>query len=386
MMRGPRVVVIGAGAAGLSTAMQLATMRTRSVTVLEMSHLAEGSSGLSAGIFNRQTIDPVELAMRSDGVRVFDDLESRGLLKLNRSGYIRLARTWEQWDRVRSAVEQGGMRETQLLTPAAIAERVPGIRVDDVVGGMFGPRDGHVDGADLCRAYLHEAKAGGVTYRPRTAVLGRHDRAGAITLATTDGDVEADVVINAAGSWLQEVGGLLGCAVPIDNQRHQACVVRVPSLSAYSLPAVQTYFPGSVDDAVYVRPEGRGQFIAGLHSYASHGPSAKPGEYLRSIDPGYLETLARQLLERFPGWTDASFEGGWTGLYPLSPDGRFIIGPDASEPRVVAVGGLGGVGLTVSPAAGRLAAEWAVHSGATTYDFAEQLLPGRFPSRRVVNA
>lgn len=378
MSSGPSVAVIGAGAAGLSTAMLLARQGARSVTVLEKTHLAEASSGLSAGIFNRQTFDDIDLTMRIDSGDIFDDLETQGLLTLHRTGYIRLARTEAQWDRVRSAVESGSALHSQLLTPSDLEGAVPGLRVDDVVGGMFGPRDGHVDGPDLCRAYLRAGQSHGVVYRPNAAVVGRRDRPGIIVLETTAGDIEADVVVNAAGAWLQEVGDILGCPAPIANQRHHVGLVRVPSLASRPLPVVQTYFPGSDGNAVYVRPEGDGQLLSGLHSYEMHEPAADPDHYGRAVESGYLEALAERLHHRFPGWEDASLRPGWTGLYPLSPDGRFIIGPDSRDARVVTIGGLGGVGLTVSPAAGRLAAEWAAIGEATSYDFAEQLLPSRF--------
>lgn len=382
MSERPRVVVVGAGAAGLSAAMHCSELGADSVTVIEKTQLAQASSGLSAGIFNRQTFDRVDGHMRRTSVEVFDDLEARGLLHLSRCGYVRLARTEQQWKSVLDAVEAAQSPYTELLTPTALQRLVPGMRVDDVVGGMFGPHDGHLDGPELCQAYLRAGRARGVVYRSGTAAMSHTRRGSVHRLETTGGVIEADVVVNAAGGWLAEVSDLLGAPVPINNQRHQIALVRVDSLQGVPVPTVQTYFPGSGADAVYVRPEGTGTFLAGLHSYESQGVSQDPDGYRRGTDAVYLELLAEQLLDRFPGWDDAGLESGWSGIYPLSPDGRFIIGPDSADTTVVTVGGLGGVGLTVSPAAGRLAAEWAVLGQPDTLsdEDAAGYLPNRFAS------
>lgn len=370
---GPAVVVIGAGVAGLSAALHSARLGARRVTVVERSAVASGSSGLSAGIFNRQTFDPVDLALRVESGRQFAALEAVTDFRVTRTGYLRLARTAQQWQLVQDTMAGGDYPDTQLLDPEGVSRLVPGLRVDDVVGAMYGPDDGHVDGPQLCGAYLQLAKAWGVDYRRDTEVLGR--RAGAVQ--TTGGDIEADVVINAAGSWLAEVGDRLAAPIPVNNQLHEIAVLRVPSVAERDIPTVQTYFPGSGEDAVYVRPEGRGRFLAGLHSYEATGAAVAPGTSARQVSDGYLAELIEALLDRFPGWEDAEYETGWSGIYPLSPDGRFVIGPHASAPDVITLGGLGGVGLTVSPAVGMLAAEWAVTGVPTSFDFADQLTPER---------
>jgi sarcosine oxidase, subunit beta len=363
---GPRVVVVGGGVAGLSAAMHCARLGARSVTVLERKQLAAGSSALSAGIFNQQTADPADQEMRSASIRVLEDLEARGLLTLHRCGYLRLARSAEQWRSAHGTFAHLTDPNARLVTTAEVAALVPGMRVDDVHGAMYGPRDGHVDGAELCQAYLAVAREHGAELRQWTEVTGMTARHGQRIVHTAEGDFAADVVINAAGPWFDRVGALLGCQVPLANERHQIAIIAVPSLAGQAIPTVQTYFPGEGEKALYLRPEGPGQFIGGLHSYETHGASEDPDGFRRSMDDDYLEDLAERLLDRFPGWEDATLRPGWTGLYPLSPDGRYVIGPHPNDEQVIALGGLGGVGLTVSGSTGSLAAEWAVNGRASS--------------------
>jgi sarcosine oxidase subunit beta len=375
---GPRIAVIGAGAAGLSTALSAAQLGARSVTVIDKSHAGEGSSGLSAGVFNRQTFDGADLEMRRYSLKVFDAMESTGRLELYRTGYIRVARTQEQLERIRATVSKIDDGTSLLITAVEIADKVPGMRTDDIAGGMYGPLDGHLDGPGLCAAYLAAGKDLGVVYRPRCEVL-EADMSGAeVTLATSQGAIEADVVVNAAGAWLAHVSSLLGTNASTYNQRHQIGQVRVPSLAGHDIPMIQMYFPGSGDAGVYIRPEGApGNFIAGAHTYELLDKPEDPDKFSRGVDEAFLESLAMGLMERFPGWEDASLTGGWSGLYPNSHDGQFLVGPHRSDPRVITVGGLGGMGLTVSAAVGRLGAEWAVLGQASTFGFADTLLPDR---------
>jgi sarcosine oxidase subunit beta len=75
------------------------------------------------------------------------------------------------------------------------------------------------------------------------------------------------------------------------------------------------------------------------------------------------------------------FEPGWTGLYPISSDGQFVIGPYEHDATIVAAGGLGGNGVTSGVALGRVATEWAVLGEPTSVVGTEALLPDR-PSLR----
>jgi sarcosine oxidase subunit beta len=375
--KGPNVVVVGAGVAGLSAAMHAARLGAR-VTILEQRTLSAGSSGLSAGIFNRQTFDPVDLAIRVESGRQFAEMEKETSFRITRAGYVRLARSQEQWDLVQRTIRDGDFPDTTLLDPDEVADLVPGMRLDDVVGAMYGSRDGYADGPELCAAFLEVARRRGASFRAGVEVLSSAQTPGGVNLITSDGQLRADVVINAAGPWLTEVGQRLGVSLPLSNRLHEIALLSVPSLANVNVPTVQTYFPGSGEKAVYVRPEGAGRFIAGLHSYETHGEEADPNAPAGRASEDHLEELVEHLADRFPGWEDAGIEAGWSGIYPLSPDGKFIIGPTAENARVIALGGLGGVGLTVSPAVGQLAAEWAVLGEARLFGFADQLLPSRF--------
>ncbi len=71
--------------------MQTAELGFTDITVFEAFHPAEGSSGLSAGIFNRQTTKPDDMEMRAYSVRALERLVEEDGFHLDRVGYVRIA-------------------------------------------------------------------------------------------------------------------------------------------------------------------------------------------------------------------------------------------------------------------------------------------------------
>lgn len=380
MTSGPKIAVIGGGAAGLSAAMRTAELGFSDITVFEAFHPAEGSSGLSAGIFNRQTNKPEELEMRAYSVRVLEGLVDESGFHLERVGYVRVAKTDEHL--AGYAESQALQRDlgvaSQLLDRDELAALVPGLYVDDLVGGLYGPDDGHMDGHLLCGVLRDRAAVHGVTLRNRTAVTAAHDAGSKITLIGSEGELGTfDLVVNAAGPNASAVADLLGVTQHVVNERHQICILE--SRSERRIPAVQTYVPGSGQEAIWVRPEGPGRFLTGLHTQEirTGGGGEHPFEFRKSVEESYIEAVAEAFDFRMPGWDDVGITGGWSGLYPVSPDGRFQVGPYRDKPNVIAVGGLGGVGLTNAIAVGQIAAEWIVKGEPTVFPFAKELLPDR---------
>ena len=68
------VIVIGAGVAGLSTAMQLSA-RGAKVLVLERERIGNGSSGRAAGLLGQLRGNPEHTRMLMDGVKIVQEAQ-----------------------------------------------------------------------------------------------------------------------------------------------------------------------------------------------------------------------------------------------------------------------------------------------------------------------
>lgn len=379
-MSKPHVAIIGGGAAGLGAALALSEAGCR-VTVCERSHLASGSSSLSVGVFNINSPDDLQLQVRVISRTVRDRLERENGLPLSRIGYVRLAKTREQLDVFETIIDKQrelGATPSEVVDVTRLLEIVPHLYVDDVVGALYDPRDGHLDGSILCRTYAERAEAAGARVMQKTSVLGygrgttsRH------RLQLADGSLESDFVVNAAGAWADRVGDLLDAPLPLVNQVHDVIKVKLPEEIGYTVPMVQEYLPGS-GEGLYFRQEGPKLLIAGMHTYdivESLG-SANPDAYRRSLDWEKWQRVAQETSARLPA-EGLGFEFGWTGIYPISQDEDFVVGPYEHDETIIALGGLGGHGIVASPALGLTVAEWVLHGEPRTIPDAGRFRPCR---------
>jgi sarcosine oxidase subunit beta len=67
--------------------------------------------------------------------------------------------------------------------------------------------------------------------------------------------------------------------------------------------------------------------------------------------------VAEALAARYRGASEFRVTGGWSGLYPLTPDTRPIVGPTPGVAGLYQALGGGGVGVQISPAVGAMVAD-----------------------------
>ena len=356
------VVVVGAGALGLSTAWHLTERGVTDVTVIERGQVAGASSGLSVGIIETQYLDALAIAVRVESMRTFAGLERSGAIEIVRNGYLRLAHRaadLEAFARSVAIQRELGVADCRVLDPGELRRLVPDLRVDDLAGGLFGPSDGYIDGHAYCDALAEAIRARGGRVVADTELVGCDPLSGErLRLTTNHGTLDCDVVVNAAGGWAGRVGDILGAPVEILPQRHQALMGRLETPLGYVMPSIMDYVPSSGGFGVYIRDDGPGRFIAGLHTEEVIHDIVDPDDVGRDAPDEYVALVAERLAHRLPGLLDMRLGDVWAGIYPMRPDGRPVVGPHPGRPSVVTVAGAGGSGLQSSPALGRIAAEW----------------------------
>ena len=191
------------------------------------------------------------------------------------------------------------------------------------------------------------------------------DARGAVrAVNTTDGRLEAEAVVNAAGPWAAEVGHLLGIDIPIARHRRQAFGIS-------SMPWLGADLPLTVDLAsgAYVHPRPDGSVIGGNDCNVRAGFDEEV-DWCFSLRSGRPGSLAGSLV-----WLRPRSSEDRGGLRDMTPDEHAIVGPRRSGS-----GGLDRRGLLRSrvemrsPVVGELLSEWLI-------DGAPTLEPLRTPSR-----
>lgn len=95
-----------------------------------------------------------------------------------------------------------------MLTPAQCRQKCPIIEIDDVLGGMWIPKDGVAHPQLICETLMDEAAKMGVTIVescPVTEVI--HSKDSSVSAVNTGrGRVDCDFFVNCAGFWARQIG------------------------------------------------------------------------------------------------------------------------------------------------------------------------------------
>jgi glycine/D-amino acid oxidase-like deaminating enzyme len=358
-----RVVVIGGGAFGASALYHLTKQGITDVVLLEQATLGSGSTGRSAAVVETQYLAPDQVALCAWSIRVFQWLEREHALPFVHHGYMRLGHAAADVAGFHESIalqRTHGLGDARVLEPAEIARIVPALRVNDLAGALWGPTDGYVDAVRYCELLsgLGRAAGGRVLQGQRATGLRLHG--GRVTGVQVEGEtIECEAVVNASGAWARRLGATLGLALPVDGYRRQLVQFEPPRPLAAPVPMIIDYVPGVEHEGLYFRDDTPSRIVAGLH-WEVHGDMEQPADpdaFRQAVDWDYAERVAEALAARYRGAGDFRVTGGWSGLYPLTPDTRPIVGPTPGIDGLYQALGGGGVGVQISPAIGAMVAD-----------------------------
>jgi len=284
-----RVVVVGGGVVGCSTAYHLAKRGWTDVVLVERKRLTSGTTWHAAGLITqaRPTYGTREIVRRS--LRVFRTLEEETgfATGFERTGTLHLADGAERLEellRQASAARANGIT-AEPISPEQAVGLFPPLYAGDLAGAVYYPDDGRGNATDTTMALAAGARQHGVRIAENTTVTGVTRRYGLVTGATTEnGDIEAEYVVAAAGMWGREFGALAGVGIPLQALAHYYVITEpIPGLPP-GLPTIKT-----APDYAYVKNEGAGLMVGffepGCYSWASRGIPAD-AEFTRLPETG----------------------------------------------------------------------------------------------------
>lgn len=354
-------VIIGAGIAGLSTALELARLGHEDITIIDQFGPGFGSSSKSAGVVETQYLDSSGIRVRDYGLRYFEDFAEQYGTTLTRSGYLRLGATSEDLEIFQQSVDiqrQFGIKDPVVLDAKEIESRWPRVIMQGRAGGLFGPSDGHVDSYEFCLRAAAVLVSKGVRLMNGVKILGALPLSrGGWTLHTTAGSLDADSVVNAAGPWAQRVAALFGADMPQNNQLRPKVKFHHQEPLEKLVPFVMDYVPGSGADGIYFRSETPHELFVGIHTDESILEEQDPEGALGEAPREFIDRVMELLPVRLQIPNGMALARSWTGFYAISPDNKPIVDFHPAAPDVVHVMGAGGSGIQLAPAMARVAAE-----------------------------
>src|SRR5215469_16679076 len=221
------VLIIGAGVIGSSIAYHLAR-QGRQVLVVERSEIAASpaASWASAGGVRRQGRHPAEAMLAVEAIERWRTLEQEleADLHYRQGGNLLLAESEGEAEQLSGFVQRQqelGFIDVRFVDGKEARALVPGLN-NQIVAGSFSPSDGQADPVATTRAFARAAQRCGATYWTGTTALGLSSRREHIVGARTErGEVEAERVVLAAGTWSDELAASIGLLLPIRTQALQ---------------------------------------------------------------------------------------------------------------------------------------------------------------------
>jgi heterotetrameric sarcosine oxidase gamma subunit len=366
-----RVVVIGGGVIGTSTAYHLAKLGWTDVLLLEQGRLSGGTTWHAAGLLGQLRATESGTRLVQYSVRLYGELEAEtGLATgLKRCGGVTVARTPDRMVQLRrtAATAEAYDLDCEVLTPAQARERYPILEIGDLSGALWLPGDATVNPVDVTGSLARGARQRGVRIEERTRVTGITTDGGRVTGVVTDrGAVEAEVVVNCAGQWAKAVGLLCGVDVPLHSAEHFYVVTDAIEGVHPGLPILR-----DPDGYTYMKEEVGGLVVGGFEPAAKPwvAPDALPYPFefqLLDEDWDHFSVLMESALQRIPALRQTGMKKLYNGPESFTPDNQFILG-EAPTLRGFFVGaGFNSVGIASGGGAGRALAEWIVEGEPTS--------------------
>jgi D-amino-acid dehydrogenase len=359
-----RVVVVGAGIAGASTAYALARAGCQ-VIVLDDARPGRATAA-GAGIvqpWSSPTTGPFYELYAAAAAHYPELIAELSEIGLTDTGYRRCgALVVNEEQSVIDEVEERVRGRAAAAPAAGQISRISSRQVREIfpplaedLHGLHISGGARVDGRRLGATLLSAvARLDGTCMRGLASLSLHHER----VAVSVDGEaLAADAVVVTSGAWCNEVLGQLGLELAVAPQRGQISHLRLEGAPTTDWPSVSPmsdHYMVAFDDS---------RIVVGATRETGSGFDAR-------VTAAGQRHVLDNALRLAPGLRDATLIETRVGLRPSTTDTLPIIGAldgvgDAAGPQLFVATGFGAVGLTIAPLVGRQVAELITTSTST---------------------
>jgi glycine cleavage system aminomethyltransferase T/glycine/D-amino acid oxidase-like deaminating enzyme len=363
-----RVVIVGGGIAGVSTAYHLAQLGVRDVILLEQGKLTCGTTWHAAGLVGQTRATRNATRMSRYGIELYSSLEKETGLATGwkQCGSLNVAKSPERLTLMRRQMARAksfGI-EFEFVSPADAGTFAPILRTDDLAGAVWIPGDGKANPTDLTQSLAKGARMRGARIVEDAKVIAVTKERGRVTgirwkSGDDEGAIACETLVNCGGQWAREFGRLAGVNVPLYSAEHFYLVTKpIPGVTS-SLPVIR-----DPDGFLYYKEEVGGIVMGGFE------PAAKPWTpdpipdgfefQLLPEDWDHFEILMTNAIHRTPCLETAEVKLLLNGPESFTGDGNFILGEAPELAGYFVCAGFNSAGIANSGGAGKLVAEWIV--------------------------
>ena len=358
-------IVVGAGISGAATAYHLRKAGAKTL-LIERGEPASGGTGKSAAIIRQSYSTPLLVRLACASITMFENAK----VELGRDagfvqdGYCFVVNA-EMLDGAKKnvAMQRGLGTVNEWSEGPGFPQHLPEINPDGIAAIVYEPHGGYADPVRATEAYVAAFQALGGEFRARTPVrrlVRRGDRVTGVEL--DNGDVTANIVVNAAGPWAKLLAESAGLNLPMRSVREQDTVWQVPAGRAVPKTSVSMGV-----DATYYRPLGQGRFIIG-RGFPKEYVDVDPYNYKTTADANFIADVQTRVERRFPAFAGMKLIEAYAALYDVTPDWYPFVGPRTGIAGYADFSGGSGHGFKIAPSIARELADWLL-TGKVADDF-----------------
>ena len=366
-----KVVIIGGGIAGCSTLYHLTQEGWSDVVLVERNELTSGTTWHSAAQVTNFGMTQTMVGLKTHSINLYKKLSEDPEYPINyhhADGGIRLANTEAQMQGYRhfASMARGMGVNFEVIDAEECARRHPLISTVNLLGGLWDPLDGDIDPAQLCQALAYHArKAGAEVYRNTPVTELTQHKDDTWTVHTEHGDIDCDIVVNACGYRVNEVGAMMGVHHPVASMEHQYFLTEdIPDIAkaGHRMPLLRC----PISD-YYCRQE-KGGLLVGFYEQGckTWGMDGIDPNFVNVLCPDDLDRVMDVLagaFERMPALADTGIRTVVNGPITYTIDGAPLVGPIPGKRNAFCIIGLR-AGLGEGGGHGWLLAQQIVHSEA----------------------
>lgn len=339
-MNGSDILIIGGGIAGISAGAALS--KHASVMVLEAEdQMGFHSSGRSATMVHYALGDRLVRALTLAS-RPFFDAPPDGFddAPLGRRMPVLVhAREAELGALDALATDLAAFAELELLDAQGVHELCPLLK-DDALYGLADRNGTRLDPHALLQANLKHlrARGGSLQSGQRAAHIERRD--GTWIVSSEAGEkFSAPIIVNAAGSWADEIAKMAGVQ-PLGLEPRRRTIITFDAPHGTQLDGLP--FAKTVGDELYFAPESGRLFASPMDEVPSEPCDAQPDEYEIALAAFRMEERTSVKVDKI--------HSSWAGLRTFTKDKHPAAGFALDAPGFFWLAGQGGFGLQTSPA------------------------------------